>query len=133
MPSLADISIKKADYTTDIVWSGVSASAGDKTPARYASKTVNSIPAFQPKMSVRSEGNGDGSVRRVHVNVAYPYSVLDTTTNRTTLVSQCSFRADWTVPQDVPQSVVDEFVAQVANLVDSGTLVDVVKTQTAPT
>lgn len=133
MANLTDLTIKKADGVTDILWSGVTASAGDKNPARYTSKTVSAIPAFQPKLSIRSEGNGDGSVRRVIASAIYPYSVLDTTTNRTSLVSQCTFRGEWAVPQDVPQTVVDEFAAQLANLFDTSALVDVVKTQTAPT
>jgi hypothetical protein len=133
MPSLANLIVKKADGTTDITWSGLVAAAGDKSHARYASQTVNSIPAFQPKMSVRSDGNGDGSVRRVYTNVVYPYSVLDSTTNRTTLVSQASFRGEWAVPQDMPQANVDEFAAQVANLLDHTDMVSVVKVQTAPT
>jgi hypothetical protein len=82
---------------------------------------------------VRSDGNGDGSVRRVYANVVYPYSVLDSTTNRTTLVSQASFRGEWAVPQDMPQANVDEFAAQVANLLDHTDMVSVVKVQTAPT
>lgn len=133
MPSLANLSITKADGTTSITWTGDVASSGDKNPARYSSKTVSAIPAFQPKMSVASEGNSDGSVRRVKINLIYPYTVLDTTTNRTTEVGRAVFRGEWSVPQELPSTVVDEFAVQVANLLDHTDLVSVVKTQQAPT
>lgn len=133
MPQLADITVKKADGTTDILWTGVVSSAGDRTASRHASKTVSSIPAFQPQMSVKSEANGDASVRRVHVNIVYPYTVTDSGTNQTTKLGQASFRGEWSVSQEMPQTTVDEFAAQVANLVDSTLLVDVVKAQVAPT
>lgn len=133
MPQLADLTVKKADGTTDIVWSGVVSSAGDKSASRHNSKTVSTIPAFQPQMSIKSESNGDSTTRRVHVNVVYPYTVTDSGTNQTTKLGQASFRGEWTVSQEMPQTTVDEFAAQVANLLDTTLLVDVVKTQVAPT
>lgn len=133
MPSLANLSIVKADGTTAVVWTGDSPSSGDKSPARYSSKTVNSIPAFQPKMSVVSEGSPDGKVRRVKIGVTYPYTVLDTTTNRTTEVAHNWFRGEWSFPQEIPTSVSDEFAAQVSNLLDHADIVSVLKTQQAPT
>lgn len=133
MAAIADLVILKNDGTTNVTWTGDSGSAGDRIPARYSSKSVSAIPAFQPKMAVATEGNGDGSVRRVKINLIYPYTVTDSTTNQTTEVSRCGYRGEWSIPQDVPQSVVDEFAAQVANLMDHATLVGVVKVQQAPT
>lgn len=133
MPQMANLIIKKADGTTDVTWTGDAASSGDKSPARYSSKSVSTIPAFQPKMAIASEGNNDGTVRRVKINVVYPYTVTDTTTNRTTEVGRCTYRGEWSVSQEIPSSVVDEFAAQVANLLDHADLVSVVKVQSAPT
>jgi len=133
MPNLADLIIKKADGTTDVTWSGIVASAGDRVASRHASKSVSTVPAFQPQMSIKTEANPTNSTRRVHVNIVYPYTVTDSTTTLISKVGQCSYRGEWTIPQDLPQSTVDEFAAQVANLVDTTLVVDVVKTQTAPT
>lgn len=133
MPQLADLVILKADGATNVTWSGIVASAGDKSASRHASKSVSTIPAFQPQMSIRTEANGNSAARRVHVNVVYPYTVVDANTGLTTKVSQNTFRGEWSVSQDIPQATTDEFAAQVANLIDTVLLVDVVKSQTAPT
>jgi hypothetical protein len=134
MTALANLTIKKDDGTTDITWTGDVASSGDKSPARYSSKTVTTIPAFQPKMSVQSENGGvNGSVRRVKINMIYPYFVTDSTTNLSSEVARCVFRGEWSVPQNVPSTVVNEFASQLTNLLDHTDMVSVVKTQQAPT
>lgn len=133
MPQLANIVIKKSDGTTDITWTGDVASAGDRSPARFSSKSVSSIPAYQPKMEVTSRDNQTKDVRRIDVNITYPYAVTDSTTTLTQLVSRLGFTGTWTVPQGIPSTLVDEFAAQVANLLDSVLLVDTVKSQSAPT
>lgn len=133
MAAIANLVVKKNDGVTDITWTGDSGSAGDRIPARYSSKSVSAIPAFQPKLAVQTEGNGDGAVRRVKINMIYPYTVTDSTTNQTSEVSRCVFRGEWSIPQDVPQTTVDEFASQLANLLDHADLVGTVKVQQAPT
>lgn len=133
MPSLANLVILKADGVTSVTWTGDVAASGEKSAAKYSSKSVSTIPAFQPKMSVQTEGNSDSTVRRVKISLVYPYTVLDTTTNRTTEVARATFRGEWAISQEIPASVSDEFAAQVANLLDTPDLVSVVKVQQAPT
>lgn len=133
MAQITDLIIKKADGTTFITWTGDTGAAGDKIPARFSSKSVNAIPAFQPKLAVATEGNGDGSTRRVKMNLVYPYTVTDSNTTQTKEVSRSTFKGEWSVSQDMPQSSVDEFACQIANLISTALLVGAVKTQQAPT
>lgn len=78
MPSLANITIKKYDGTTDITFTGVAASAGDKSPAIWRSTTVGVAVAHQPEFRVTSRSNGDNSARRIEGALSYPEAVLGT-------------------------------------------------------
>lgn len=133
MPTLANMIVKKADGVTDITWTGDVNSSGDKSPARYSSKSVTTIPAFQPKFSVSSEGSTDGGVRRIKAGLVYPVTVVDTTTNRTTEIGRFTFRGEWSIPQDLPAANADEFAAQLANIMVHAQMQNTVKTATAPT
>lgn len=133
MPNISNIAVLKADGVTNITWTGDSGSGGDKQPARYSSKTVSPIPAYQPKMAVASEQNGDGSVRRMRVNIVYPYTVTDSTTGLPVEVARHSFQGVWNISQEIPSTVTDEFVVQTSNLLDHSDLIVALKAQQAPT
>lgn len=133
MPALANITIKKNDGVTDILWTGDVPSSGDKSPARYSSKTVSTIPAFQPKFAIASAPSGDGRSRRVTVDMLYPFTATDSTTGITSEVSRLTYHGVWSVPQDIPTTTVDEFVAQLSNLLDSTEVLAQLKIQQAAT
>nr|QDH89291.1 MAG: hypothetical protein H3RhizoL13507e1361_000002 [Leviviridae sp.] len=118
MPSLANITVKKNDGTTDIVWSGVAASAGDKSPALWRSLTVGAAPAFQPAMKMTSRDNGTKSARRVDVEVTYPYTTTGTD-GKTYLAEKAIFTGSFVAPQAMPAADYDEAVAQAMNLMAS--------------
>jgi hypothetical protein len=133
MPALSDITIKKNDGVTDITWTGDVPSSGNKSPARYSSKTVSTIPAFQPKLAIASAPSGDGRSRKVTIDLLYPHTATDSTTGLTSEVSRLTFHGTWSVPQDIPTTVVDEYVSQLGNLIDSPAVVAQLKVQQAAT
>lgn len=45
MPTLANITIKKADGTTDVVYTAIAGAAGDNTPAMFRNETIGTTLA----------------------------------------------------------------------------------------
>lgn len=74
MSTIGNLSVKKTDGTTDIVWTAITGSAGDKVPALWRSNTVGANIAVRPdfRLSARSSGQSDAVVRRVQAEFFYP-------------------------------------------------------------
>jgi hypothetical protein len=72
MPSMADIIVKKNDGTTNITFTAMVASAGDKSQAIWRSTTVGTAAAHQPELRMTSRANGTGTARRVDLHFSYP-------------------------------------------------------------
>lgn len=130
MPQMANITVKKNDGTTDIVYNAKAPSSGDKTAAIWAPDTVGTSQGFRPEVRMTSQSNSAGTVRYVDVIVRWPsvtqVAGVDSVTNR------CSFSAKLTVPATVPDSEVDELVSQSANLMGSTLFKDAFKQRYAP-
>lgn len=118
MPSLANITVKKNDGTTDITWSGVAASAGDKSPAVWRSLTVGAAPAFQPAMKMVALSNGPDTARRVNVDVTYPYTTVGSD-GKTNLAEKVVMTCSIVLPNGMPTADSNEAVAQSMNLLAS--------------
>ena len=132
MPQMADITVKKADETTNIVYTQFVPSAGDKSAALWKSTSVGSAPGFNPSLAMDSSDNGPKTARRVNLRFAYPYTV--TGGDGTVSVSD-TFRFDGTavVPNRMPQSVIDEAAAQAMNLFASTLVKACLKSGYSPT
>lgn len=134
MAALADIVVKKADGATNITFTGVVPSAGDKTPAIWRSNSVGSALNLRPefRLSTRPSGNGSGD-RRFEANFTYPSVFTDTSTSRTSVAQRMNFTITGVVPAAMPDTDVAEAVAQGFNLLASSLVVTSVKTGYAPT
>lgn len=131
MPNLANITVKKADGTTDIVYSAISASAGDKSPAMWRAN-VGSAPAFNPELRVSSEFNGPRTARRVKASYAYPYTVTGSD-GKVTVSDRMVGDFTFVIPQSVPSNITDEAAVQLANLIASTLVKEMLKTGYAAT
>lgn len=131
MPNIANITIKKNDGTTDIVYAAVVASAGDKSPARWRSP-IGAAPAFKPELSVVTSSNAKGTVRRVLATVSYPITATGTD-GKTSVVDKPIARLDMPIPQGMAQSDIDEYVSQTLNLFGSAHFRDQAKSAYAST
>lgn len=120
MPTMASITVKKNDGTTDIVYDALNGSAGDSSPAMWRQDTgaATGLPVgLRAKFSMNSKWNGPKTARQVKLNFTMPYAVQDTTTTLYTANDRVVFDAVITVPQNIPASTINEAVAQAFNLV----------------
>lgn len=127
MPTLANITVKKNDGTTDITWTGIVPSSGDKTPAVWKSLTVGTMPGLRPEFRVLSESNADGTVRRVKSSINWPASALDVN-GRPVMTDKCTGTSLFSVAQKMTDAEIAEFVSQYANLLASALMKDMCKT-----
>lgn len=126
MPNLANITVKKNDGTTDIVWTGVVPSSGDKNPAIWRSLTVGSAIAHQPILRLTSKNNGPGTARRMDGQLAYPYTITGVD-GKVTVQERCLIEIGGVIPFGMPSADVNEAVAQAMNLFVSTLIKDCFK------
>ncbi len=127
MPTLANITIKKNDGTTDITFTGVVPSSGDNTPAVWKSQSVGTAQAHQPEARLSARDSDQGKRRTLRATIQFPETATDSTTGITTVINKASFNAEWNIPKEMSATNVNEFASQVANLLDSTLFVDCVK------
>jgi hypothetical protein len=113
MPQQIDVTVKKADGTTDITYAKVVPSSGNNSPAIWRSP-VGTAPAFKAEMSVRSAPNAANTVRRVEYNFKFP-QVVTAGDGSESVSNTARFQLTGTIPQSMPQTLIDEAVHQCLN------------------
>lgn len=125
MPTMANITVKKADGTTDIVYAALAPAGADGTKAVWRQDAGQ--PAAMPVghraiLEVRAVSNGPGTARRVEGVFKRPYSFDNTVTGvrevRDTVVGNFSV----TLPKNMPAAELNEGSFQFANLMASALL-----------
>lgn len=132
MATATDITIKKADGTTNIVYTLVASSGGERSPAIWRSQTASGTTGQQPFTQVQSRSNGDGNVRRVDVLYVFP-SVYTDTSGNTQVRSKAVFQGSFALPLDATAADMNEMGAQLGNLFASAMFTGAFKTGYAPT
>lgn len=130
MPQMSNITVKKADGTTDLVYLQQTASAGDKSPAVWKA-TSALAPLFRPELRVHSEWNGPKTARRVIGVFVYPFIVTGSDGKQAISDKEIG-RIEFTSPQGIPSADADEGAVQFANLVASTLFKEILKTGYAP-
>lgn len=133
MPNMANITVKKADGTTDIVFTAANPSGGDKSPALWRSESAGTADGFMPRLSVWSRENGPGTARRVEYTFSYPQTATDSTTTVTSVINKALASGSFVVPKEMPAAQLNEFAAQFGNLMASALIKSVNATGYAPT
>lgn len=131
MAIMADISVKKADETTSITYSQVAASAGDRTPALWKCTSVGNAPAHNPSASLSSRWNEKKTARRLDFTYAYPQTAT-AADGSVSIVNVLPIALNIVVPQGMPQTTIDEGVAQAMNLLASVLIKSSMKSGFAP-
>lgn len=131
MPTMANMTVKKSDGTTDIVYTAIQASGGDKSPAIWRSNTVSTAAGFRPELRVSSRPNGDGTARRVEGSYTYP-SIVTGTDGITRVASRMNLNFTAVVPLSTLDVDANEAGAQVANLIANALMKAVLQTGFAP-
>lgn len=119
MGTAADIVVKKSDTTTDITWSLVTASGGDKSPAVWRSNSATGTLGQRPVISLSGRWNNTGTVRRLDVTGSFPSVYTDSSTSLTAIRSKASFTCSFAFPQDMASTDISEASAQISNLIGS--------------
>lgn len=133
MPTAANITVKKYDGTTDIVWTSISASGGDKSPAVWRSDTATGTNGQKPSFLLSARPNQDGSVRRVDISAKFPSVYTNSSTGQTEVRSTMTFSGSFAVPQNITATDINEFGAQIPNLIASALIKSCVEAGFAPT
>lgn len=134
MPAIADITVKKNDGTTDIVYAAKVPSSGDNTAALFRSD-AHAAPyaGLKPELNVASKWNGDKTVRRVNLLGKYHAYATDSTTTISTKIGSITMDLTFALPQSIPQADIDEGVSQLSNLINSALIRSCLKAGFAPT
>lgn len=132
MPNMANVTIKKNDGTTDVIYTAVVPSAGDKTPAIWKNQTLGTASAHRPEMKLMSRENGTGNARRVEGVFTYPTLALGTD-GKLNVVDKVIANVSMVVPKGMPDADVNEAVSQCFNLFAAALFKDSFKTGYAPT
>lgn len=131
MPTLSNITIKKYDATTDVIYVAVASAASDGVAAEYQNQTGFAIPSHRPTFKVSTRPNGKNTSRRVTASLVWPLTTTDISGK---VVRSGSVNGEFSMvlPQDVDQAVVREAHQQFAKLLASSPLKDVMDTGFAP-
>lgn len=122
MPTMANITVKKADGTTDVVYVAQAPSNGDSSPARWRVDAIGGAPANRPVLSVGAKSASNGATRVVFGKLVLPETYTDTTTGLVSVRSSASGSFEVRVPQILTATTISEFAAQFGNLMASALL-----------
>lgn len=116
--AFGNITVKKADATTDIVYTGVQRSGGDKSPAQYRSNTVGDAVSHRPTLKIVGEWNAQRTARRIRAEYVYP-EVVEGTDGRKSIANKALLTLEALIPQGMADTDIAEYAAQVSNLLGS--------------
>lgn len=122
MPTMASITVKKADETTNIVYDALTAAGGDGSKAVWRQDTgaVAGLPVgHRATLEMRTVDNGPKTARRAELVYKRPYSTQDTTTTKWTTTDAVVGSLSITLPKAIPSNELAEAVHQMCNLLAS--------------
>lgn len=131
MPDIANITVKKNDGTTDVVYTKLVPSAGDTSPAKWRSDSVSTIPAHRPTLQMLTQNNAKKNARVERISYAYPVFITESGVEKKIGVIPMELNA--TIGTNFDQSVVNEAVSQFTNLAVSALIRQSMKDGYAPT
>lgn len=133
MPAIANIVVKKNDGTTDVTYTAVNPSSGDRTPARWMNQSVGTSLSHRPSLKHLSRDSGDGKTRRHEFTFVYPQLSTDSGTGVTKVERIVTIGGFAVVPNEMPTTDVNEAIAQGFNLLASAHFKSNVQSGFAPT
>lgn len=72
MPQMANVTVKAANGTTDVIYTAQTPSAGDSSPAQWSANAASAARAYRPVIRMVSQPNGPKTARRVTITGKYP-------------------------------------------------------------
>lgn len=120
MPQIANVTVKKADGTTDIVYTADVPSAGDSSPAQWTSRSASTSRAYRPVVRMVASLNGPRTARRMTITGKYP--IVRVVSGVDTLIATIPCEFSVVVPLLVTDAEASEATRQFENFL-SHTLV----------
>lgn len=130
MPNLANVTVKKNDGTTDIIYTGKQPAAGSLSPAIWKGPQ-GTAPAHQADFRMISKSNQAGTVRRIEEGFTYPVTAI-ASDGSVSVVSKMTYSGTYQVPTNCSQTDINEFATQLANFLVSALHKDCIKEGYAP-
>lgn len=136
MPAIANITVKKKDGITDIVYDALSGSGGDGSPAVWRQDTgaVAGLPVgLRNVLKLLTGWNGPKTARQAKFNFVAPYAVQDTTTTLYMAKDRVVIDGIATIPQGIPATQIEEAVYQACNILAATLVKQAMSSGYAPT
>jgi hypothetical protein len=122
MSAATDITVKKDDGATDIVYVLKSPSSGDGTPTRWRADSAGTADSFKPELTISGHLNGANTARWMNLKFTMPQVYTDTSTSLSAVASKATASLDFSFPVSMPDTVVNEAVSQLFNLINNSKL-----------
>lgn len=130
MPNMADISIKKADGTTTVVYNACQP-ANQQEPALFRQNAFSARAANRPTFTIMSrKSNANAQTQRLEVRFVYP--ILATVDGVEVVSDSIPFTGFFTIPLKISDTDLNEAVAQYTNLLSSTLVRSVISSGFAP-
>lgn len=122
MPTMANITVKNV-AGADVVYNAKTASAGDRSPARWSQDALHAVPAFRPSLAVGAKDNSDGKRRIVDINYAYP--VVQTVAGVDTMTDKITFNGAFSASKFTISTMTEEGAKQLGLLIASALIKEI--------
>lgn len=134
MPTMANITVKKNDGTTDVVYTQVQPAGGPAVPAIWKNQTVGTTIGQQPELrcSSKESKSAGASFSDVRISYKFPRSVSNSTTGEISLSEGFSAVASFRINQVMLTADLNEAAAQFGNLMASALIKSVNQSGRAP-
>lgn len=133
MPQAANITVKKNDGTTDVIWTLQTPSGGDGVAALWRNDTVSGPIAVRPTLTSMAKWNGPRTVRQYTSEVTWPEAYTETTTGLVRKNNVGRVVITGFLPPGMDTNQLNELVSQAVNLFASTLHKDSMKQGYAPT
>lgn len=133
MSSIANITVKATNGTTDVVYVAKTPSSGDGVPARWRADALGTASAFKPELTMVARDNGPKTARRVELTYVWPQTYTDSTTGLVAVQAKAPAALTFALPVEMPDSQINEAVDQFFNLINNSAIRTAFKEAFAPT
>lgn len=128
MPAMANITVKKDDTTTDVIYVAVQASSGEKSPAIWRQDGFGGTPGQRPELRISSSSNGNNTGRKLVGSFTYPHTYVEAVSGLTKVNSRANCQFTCALPLEFPDANAAEFGAQLGNLLASALIEEILTT-----
>lgn len=126
------MTVKKNDGTTDVVYTNVQASGGDKAPAIWSLTAASPYMAFRPEIRMMASSTGDNLKRKPEIAYTYPVTAIGSD-GKTYVANRANYTLSGSIPNDMTDADVNESVAQFFNLLSHTNVKTSFQVRFAPT